>query len=320
MTASTTPRRAHSPPTESSQGRLRPLAPIVPPDSIAGRALVAVIAIMCFLACLAVGAVTLVTDAARDWQSEVMREITIQIRPLEGIDIERALTRASDLARRTAGVRNVRVLSRAENERLLRPWLGDSFGLDQLPVPRLIVIDLDRGRVIDLAMLRQALEREVRGATLDDHRQWHERLAAMTRAVIVVGVGILVLVLAATALSVVFATRGAMATNRDIVDVLHLVGAEDRFIAATFQGRFMRLGLEGGAIGGVAAVVAFHLAGILARGISGPVGEAQIDALFGSLTIGQTGYFGILLTVIVVAAVTAVTSRWTVRNYLSATR
>jgi cell division transport system permease protein len=296
------------------------MAPIVPPGSIAGRALVAVVAIMCFLACLAVGAVTVVADAARSWQSDVLREVTIQVRPIDGADVERELARAADVARRTAGVASLRVLTRAENERLLRPWLGEEVGLEALPVPRLVVLEVDRERPPDLAALRAALERDVRGASLDDHRLWRDRLAAMTRAVVAVGMGVLALVLAATALSVVFATRGAMASNRGIVEVLHFVGAEDRFIAATFQRRFMRLGLEGGLVGGAAAIVAFHAAGLFVRSVSGAAGEAQLDLMFGSLSIGAGGYLGIVLTVLAVALVTAVTSRLAVRAYLAGER
>jgi cell division transport system permease protein len=155
-------------------------------------------------------------------------------------------------------------------------------------------------------------------ASLDDHRQWRERLALMSRSVVALGVLVLVLVLAATALSVVFATRGAMSSNRDIVDVLHFVGAEDGFIAREFQHRFLVLGLEGGIYGGLAALVAFLSAGGVIRFLYGSAGEQQLALLFGSFAIGWTGLIGIVFTVCVVAAVTAVTSRWTVRRQLAA--
>ncbi len=305
------------PPDAPRVERARGQGAIVPPGSIAGRALVAVVAIMTFLACLAVGAMVLVTDTARDWQRDVGREITVQIRPIDGVDTDREVARAADLARRTTGIVVVRALSRAENERLLAPWLGQALSLDALPVPRLIVLEVDARNPPDLAAFAGRLEREVRGASLDDHRLWRERLALMTRSVVALGIMILILVLTATALSVVFATRGAMASNRDIVDVLHFVGAEDRFIASEFQNRFLVLGLEGGIYGGLAAMAAFLFAGGGIRFLYGTAGEQQLSLLFGSFAIGWSGFLGIVLTVFVVAGVTSITSRWTVRRYLA---
>ena len=296
----------------------RTSGPIVPPGSIAGRALVAVISIMTFLACLAVGAVVLVSDTAREWQRDVGREVTVQVRPIDGVDLDRELARASDILRATAGIAVVRVLSRADNERLLAPWLGQGLPLDALPIPRLIVLELDQRVSADLGALRVRLAQEIRGASLDDHRQWRDRLALVSRSVVALGVVILILVMTATALSVVFATRGAMASNRDIVDVLHFVGAEDSFIAREFQHRFLVLGLEGGIYGGLAALLAFLSASGAIRFLYGQAGEQQLALLFGSFAIGWTGLAGIIVTVGAVAAVTAVTSRWTVRRYLAA--
>lgn len=306
-----------APPHNFARTPLRPTAPIVPPASIAGRALVAVLAIMCFLACLSVGAMSMVMSAASDWQADVSREITIQIRPIEGVDIERELARAADLARDTPGIATVRVLTKAENERLLEPWLGAGISMDTLPIPRLIVLDTRRGAATDLAKLKADLARDLRGASLDDHRLWRQRLALMTNAVVGIGIIIMVLVLTATALSVVFATRGAMASNRDIVEVLHLVGADDAFIAREFQYRFMVLGLEGGAMGGLGAALSFLIAPLLSRLLTGSAGEAQLNMLFGSLSLGWRGFAGITITTIAIAAVSAVTSRLTVRRYLA---
>ena len=79
----------------------------------------------------------------------------------------------------------------------------------------------------------------------------------MAGTAVVAGVAVLVLVLAVTVLSVTFATRGAMATNRPIVEVLHYVGATDGFVASQFQRHFLMLGFKGGAIGGGAAILLF---------------------------------------------------------------
>ena len=103
--------------------------PIVPGNSIAGRSLVAVVAIMTFLASMTTGAVVLVRTAASDWQAEVAREITIQVRPQTGRDIETEVRKAEDIARAAPSVTEVRSYTKEESRRLLEPWLGQRIGV-----------------------------------------------------------------------------------------------------------------------------------------------------------------------------------------------
>jgi cell division transport system permease protein len=103
--------------------------PLVPADTIAGRALVTVIAIMTFLAALSAGAGILVDQASRGWTQSVAREMTIQVKPITGRDIEADVRKAAELARATPGVGEVRIFSKAESEHLLEPWLGNGIDL-----------------------------------------------------------------------------------------------------------------------------------------------------------------------------------------------
>jgi len=292
-------------------------ASIVPADSIAGRALLAVIAIMTFLAALTLGAVVLVRSAAGEWQADVAREVTIQVRPAEGRDLEAAVQRAAALATATPGIANVRPYTREESARLLEPWLGSGLALNELPVPRLIVVRITPGAAPDFAALNKQLGAQVPGASLDDHRGFIDRMRAMARSAVVVGLAVLALVLAATMLSVMFATHGAMASNRPIIEVLHVVGAKESFVAAEFQRHFMLLGLIGGAIGGGAAIVLFALAGLFSRWFGGGPDESQITVLFGHLSLGLEGYGAVVGLVVLVAAVTTLTSRFTVQRTLT---
>ena len=289
---------------------------IVPADTIAGRALVAVIAIMTFLAALTLGAVVLIHATATEWQSEVAREVTIQVRPTPGRDIEADVKTAADIATAQPGIAGVRPYSKAETARLLEPWLGTGLTFDDLPVPRLIVVRIAPDGAPDLAQLGKAIASQVPGATLDDHRGWVDRLRTMAQTAVAVGIGLLVLVLVATVLSVTFATGGAMAANRPIIEVLHFVGARDGFIAGQFQRHFLLLGLTGGIIGGVAAMLLFVAAGFVGNWFKGTAGEGQVAALFGSFAIGLAGYAAIVVLVALVAAVTAGASRLTVYRTL----
>ena len=309
---------AESHPLEQSGSARRAEAPIVPVDSIAGRALVAVIAIMTFLASLTVGAVVLIGAAAGEWQSTVAREVTIQIRPTPGRDGDTDVATAAAIAGSIPGISDVRPYSKAESAALLEPWLGTGLSLDDLPVPRIVVVKLAANPTPDLGPLRRALAEKVPGSSLDDHRGWIDRMRAMANSAVALGIGVLGLVLAATVLSVMFATRGAMATNRPIVEVLHFVGARDGFIAGEFQRHFLVLGLKGGVIGGAAALVVFVLAHLIGAWFRGTPGEDQVGALFGTFSLGVDGYAAILGQVVLIALVTALTSRLTVRRTLKA--
>jgi cell division transport system permease protein len=294
-------------------------SPIVPKRSISGRALVAVVAIMTFLASLTTGAVVLVRQAALDWQSDVSREVTIQVRPSQSRDVDAEVDRAIAIARGAKGVADVRAYSKAESGKLLEPWLGSGLALDDLPVPRMIVLKLAPGTV-DLAPLKQALAERVNGASLDDHRAWIDRMRSMAQTAILFGFGLLGLMVVATILSVTFATRGAMATNRPIVEVLHFIGAKSGFISSQFQRHFLLLGLEGGIIGGGAAMALFALAAIFGDAPAATPGAEQLASLFGNLKLGWLGYAAILGQIVLIAAVTALASRRTVNQTLETVR
>jgi cell division transport system permease protein len=291
--------------------RARNMSPIVPRASISGRALVAVVAIMTFLASITTGTVLLVSASAAEWQSEVASEITMQVRPQTGRDLERDVNAAAEAMRTQPGIVQVKPFSKDESARLLEPWLGTGLSIEQLPVPRVVVARVQPGSTLDLAGLRRAVTQVAPSASVDDHRAWIERMRSMTGATVFAGIGILVLVIAATIISVSFATRGAMAANRPIVEVLHFVGAGDRYIANHFLRHFLRLGLEGGVIGGGAAMLFFGFSESIAAWFSGtPVGD-QFAALLGTFSLPPSGYLALAIQAVAIAAITAWASRRT---------
>ncbi len=291
--------------------KARNLSPIVPRASIAGRALVAVVAIMTFLASITTGAVLLVSASAAEWQSEVSSEITVQVRPAAGRDIDRDAIAVAEAMRTQSGIVEIRPFTKEESAKLLEPWLGSGLSLQELPVPRVIIGRVSPGAVLDLAALRAKVTQAAPSASVDDHRAWIERMRSMTGATVFAGVGILLLVIIATIISVSFATRGAMAANRPIVEVLHFVGAGDRYIANRFLRHFLRLGLQGGAIGGGIAMLVFGFSESIARWFSGtPVGD-QFAALLGTFSLRPSGYLALAVQAVLIAGITAWASRRT---------
>lgn len=290
--------------------------PLVPAASIAGRALVTVIAIMTFLAALTACTAILIADAAKGWDQSIAQEMTIQVRPVPGHDLEAETTKAVDIARAAPGMGEVRPYSKAQSEALLQPWLGSGLDLSDLPVPRLIVLKLVPGHEVDVTALRQALAQQVAGASLDDHRIWLQRLALMAGTVVVVAVVIFILVMIAMVLAVGFATRGAMAGNREIIEVLHFVGAADSYISRQFQRHFFRLGLRGGLVGGGLAVLVFFISGALSAFMRGTPGGTQAEIMFGSFELSLKGYIAIAVIAGAIAVTTGVVSRMIVFRHL----
>ncbi len=298
--------------------RDRKLHSIVPRESVAGTALVLVVAIMAFLASLTLGAVSLVNDTALGWQNDIAREITIQVKPVTDIDLVAAVESVRQIAESFDGVSSASIVSQQALGRMLEPWLGAGLDLNELPVPRLVTVIIDRSNPPDIDALRAKIVESVPGASLDDHRAWMDRLQSMARATIWIGVFVFALMMAATVLTVVFATRGAMAGNQHVIEVLHFVGAEQSFIAGQFQRHFLLLGLKGALTGGLLALGGFLALGYWSRSNIADPASDQMAALFGTFSVGLSGYAGTLILIFVIAMLTAITSRFTVYRYVGA--
>ena len=282
---------------------------LIPAGTVAGRALVTVIAIMTFLATLTGGSAVLVREASRDWTATAAREITIQVKPLAGRNAEADANRIAHTIRTLPKIEEARVFSREESARLLEPWLGTGLDLGELPVPTLIVVRLGGASDLSLTILRDRVREISPAAIVDDHRGWVQRLERMAGALVLVALVILGLVLTAMSLAIAFATHGAMAGSREIVSVLHFVGGSDRFIAREFQRHFFKLGLRGAGLGGLASVLVFFLSGWLtSRWTADPAGE-QIEALFGQFQLQRSGYIVIALIAGMMALLTGLISR-----------
>lgn len=291
-------------------------AALIPRDSIAGNALVVVVAIMTFLACLTAGGALLVTEASHAWRAGVLGDLTIQVKPGASDDVDRLVDRVAAVAAAEAGAENVHAYTAEESRALLKPWLGDGLDLSLLPVPRIVVVHA--GDESQIEALRTALARETPQADIDDHRVWASRIGVMAGAVVFLAVAIFLLVIVAMATAIGFATRGAVAENRGVVEVLHFVGASDRFVANQFHGHFQRLGLQGAGIGGGAAIAFFLAAAGLSSWNKSSPGGAELAALFGSFSLGAGGYAGLVIVACFIALLTGFLSRSIVLRHLRA--
>lgn len=280
--------------------RWRP-APFLPEADVRDGSLIFVVATLCFLACLTALGALAADRAARGWTGQLAGEATVIVRPKGGETPDSAAARAAETLAGVDGVTEARALEKAKAEALIAPWLGDVADLDDLPVPRLVAVELTPGRPATAQTLDRALKAQGIDAVVDDHSTWIADIRRSADVARSLGAAVFALIAAAAAAVVAFATRAGLAGRREVVEVLHLAGAEDGFIARLFQMRFARMAAVAGLLGATAAAT---LAALL-RLAGGGEGLTPI------LPIAWTDLLAVAPCPLVVGLVAAIAARLT---------
>jgi cell division transport system permease protein len=289
--------------------------PIIPARAGSLKSLTVTMAVMCYLACLAIGALILINRAVESWTGGLAREVTVQVRQLQGAEIEAELAKADQLLEIFPGVVNTIILDRDAGAKLLEPWLGNR-NLEDLPVPRLIRVVVDAAAPPDYKALALALKDKVKGASLDTHRHWQAELTRMARALSLLSYAVLLLISVSAIAIVIFATRTVLDANRPVVDVLHLVGAKDSYISRQIDSRFLKTGLWGGLIGVLLGLVTFLLLGLTGYQGAGGVADASRGLLFAAPEIAVWSYAVLLMVPVAATLISLITSRVTLIRML----
>ena len=292
-------------------------SPIFPRTAIHLRSLAMTMAVMCYLACLATLALVIVQHATATWSQGLAREATVQLRHMSDVDGEQQLTKALTLIQSTRGVVSATALDKAAGAKLLEPWLG-KVTADDLPIPRLIRIAIDEQNPPNFTKLEKALAETVKGASLDTHQRWQAQLSRVGTSLMLLASLVLILITLASLLLVSYAAQGVIAANREIIDVLELIGAEPRFISRQNDRQFFATGLFAGLVGVFAAL----LTCIIIYFASGFVdGANDTSSLSFGLAFGGFGWrivSGLLLIPLLATLIAVWASRLTLLRYLKA--
>ena len=272
------------------------------------------IGFMVFLAALALTAANAVTNLADRWDTGLQGRMTVQVPPpppdsANGTSMDTRVQAVLDVLRSRAGVQRARSVSEARMDELLKPWLGDSMDGADLPLPRLISVVVDPGSDVTAARLEEAISPAVPRAVVDDHEQALGRFLDVVWTVRMLAFLVLGLVAGAAVITVIFVTRTGLAVHRQVIELLHLIGAHDSYVAAQFQRHAMRLGLLGGVIGlGLALVTLLILSQIIGVPESAVVPEVDLHAWQWAL---------LLLLPVITAGIATITARVTVLRTLA---
>jgi cell division transport system permease protein len=219
-----------------------------------------IIGLMVYLAGLALAGTLVLNGTLARWDRSLSGTLTVQLPPAEP-GKEDALLLVLRTLRETQGVRNAEPLGAEATARLLEPWLGNALSADELPLPRLIDLRIDTDTPPDFGALRARIAVVAPQAVLDDHRLWLDRLASLVVSVELTALAVVALIGAAAVLTVVFTTRAGLAVHHGVIEVLHLIGARDTYIARQFERQALELGLRGGVMGLVLTVATLALIG-----------------------------------------------------------
>lgn len=244
--------------------------PLLPVSDAREAALFFVVGALCFLAALAALTTRGTYKAAEAWGAQIEGDLTVIMRDTDRGTAQEAANRVSNFA----NVFEARLLSPAEVEELLEPSLGPGGLPEGLPVPILMVVQADTAVGDPTEAIEGVLDDLLIDGDVAGNAGYADNVRGALSVLRLVALSIVAL-LSATAVAVIaFATHAALLARRDIVDVLHLSGAEDRFIAGLFERRFWILALQAGMGGAIAALMVTALIVFSGGGSQGV--EAQL--------------------------------------------
>jgi len=266
-------------------------------------------ALMVYLAALSLAGALFVSDMAKRWESGLAGGLTVQIVPQPGASpsaLNEQTESALTVLRSTPGVKSASALSTDAIARLMEPWLGKEAADPLLPMPRLIDVVTDGP--VDTAALAARLKSAAPGATLDDHAVWLADLRRFAAALHIAALAVVALIGGAGVMAVIFAVRAGLAIHRHVVELLHLMGATDRYVARQFESHVMSLTLRGG-LGGLVLAVA-TLAGL------GQASAGLRSGLLPDISVNVWQLATLAIVPVVASLLAMLTARWTVLRTL----
>ena len=288
-------------PDDDAAPRWRP-APLLPRDPAQDLLLVFVAGVLCFFACIAVICALAAGRAAGGWTAQLKDSATVLVRPTGDESPDAAAERAAAALGGVKGVAEARVLEKEKAQALVEPWLGPAALAPDLPLPRMVTVQFEtKAPAPSEARLSAALKASGVDGVVDDHRRWIGDIVRAGDLARGAAIGAAVLIALAAAAVTAFATRAGLAARHEIIEVLHLSGAEDRTIIRLFQNRLAELAALAGAIGGAAAA----LVAAMARLMGGT------DGLTPVLPVAWSDLLAVLACPLIAATVAALAARIT---------
>ncbi len=249
---------------------------------------------------------------ANNWEKDIAGSITVQVTPIENdnkhiddVKTKEQLNKVLQFMERISGVESVQVLDDQVVEKLMSPWIGNKVDLSTLPIPRLLDVKLKPNAELNYDEITRGLRLLTANASIDNHRLWLNRLIKFATSLKTVALAILLMVVAICAFSVYYSARTSLNINMNSIEILHIIGAKDDYIAKLYAKNYAKIGFFAGVIGLMAAVPCIILVGkygistgsglLNGAGLSTSAwGLIMLTPLFSLLYSMVTSYFAVL--------------------------
>ena len=278
--------------------------------------LILLIGLMSFLAVLACSGIFALNGMTDRWSSGLENKVTIEIPAetqeghlLSNRTIQKETKKLADGLKNHKAIKSVSVLSNAEIQDLISPWIGKGLTLDEIPLPGLVAIELNDSNEDVLQTLEHDIKAISKYANLETHHKWLSDLIrfANTLKMLSIFVAMTIAIVTITAIAAGMHTR--LAIHKKEVKLLHAMGATDNYIARQFQRHAMILAFRGG--------IAGTIGGIVVTGFIVFLSTYSNTSLIPAIEIGGIALLFLCAIPIVASLIATLASRFTVLHSLA---
>ena len=274
-----------------------------------------IISIAIFIFAITLSGVLSIDSMISSWNKSILGSLTVQIMPIRSANQEKVRAealayqeKAVDFLKSVNGVLKVTPLTDEQLNELIQPWLGDGINISDLPTPRIIDVKISPDAEIDFNQLAIDLSQASPQASLDNHQLWLNKLIAFADGINLIASTILLLVIAITSGAIFYTTHMSLGLHRNIIEILHIIGAKDTYIAQQYARRMAFLGLIGGVIGVTLAIPTIFFIGNLAQAIEG--------GIISDASLGFADWFAIMSLPLFSMIISMLTAYYTVKHTL----
>ena len=212
------------------------------------------------------------------WNESILGALTVQVMPVVESNKEAALaetlrqqSKAVEFLNKWNGIEKATPLKDKQLNRLIQPWLGDGIEVSDLPIPRLIDVKIKKGAQIDFLKLSESLAEVAPLASIDNHKLWLDKLIKFADSLRLLALVVLVLVVVVTSGAIFYCTQTSLGLHKSVIEILHMMGCEDTYVAQQYARKTAFLGFMGGIYGLVLVIPTIFIIAGLAKQIEGGI-------------------------------------------------